>query len=245
MNELDARNDSVFRWARLRAKADLRGVILTTIIVPAVGAWWGDGIAGLSLGLGTVALVAVVYTFLVAPVEQRNALRRELEAVEGKKVVATVSIPEGVAAYATQQAWSLYLDVLNEGAEGTFWASAQWIHNHAPMHLTWKVCWGGTPDKRHLIGPRDPNSLHLVKITRTHGGGLAQPIRSTHPLEGHQDKKDPIADEMGISLSLFRKGASDSLRIGLRFERHPTYLFQLVRDDSILPPDPAGEATIQ
>lgn len=245
MTKLDARNDSLFRWARLRAKHYLRGVLVTTILVPAIGGWLGGGILGAALGLAAVALAALVYTFFVAPIEQRNVLRRELQTKEGGKLAASISIPEGVAAYQTSESWSLYVDVHNEGDEGTFWASAQWIHNYAPMHIAWKVCWGGTPDKRHLIGPADPNSLHLLKVTRTHGGARAQPIRTTDPLEGHLDKKDPIADEMGICLSLFRKGASDSLRIGLRFETHPTYFFQLVRDDSILPPRPAGGATIQ
>jgi hypothetical protein len=97
---VDPTRDGIIRWSAQRAHQHLQAVIPASIGIPLVGLIAGQLIAlpknpttaeritqgaeSLIVGVLVVALLALLYAIMVAPHEQRNALRRQLADAAGR-----------------------------------------------------------------------------------------------------------------------------------------------------------------
>jgi hypothetical protein len=97
---MDPSSEGIIRWSAQRAHQHLQAVVPAAIAIPLASLIAGQfialpdkptitgrivqGIESIIAGVAAVALLAFIYAVLVAPYEQRSALRRQLAAVEDK-----------------------------------------------------------------------------------------------------------------------------------------------------------------
>ena len=97
---MDPSNEGIIGWSAQRAHQHLQAVVLAAIAIPVAALILGQfialpskpttgdriiqGIESIIAGVAVVALLVFLYALLVAPYEQRNALRRQLAAAKGE-----------------------------------------------------------------------------------------------------------------------------------------------------------------
>lgn len=97
---MDPSSQGIIRWSAQRAHQHLQAVVPAAIAIPVAALILGQfvalpskpttgdriiqGIESIIAGVAVVALLVFLYAVLVAPYEQRNALRRQLATVKGE-----------------------------------------------------------------------------------------------------------------------------------------------------------------
>jgi hypothetical protein len=238
-------NGSALRWAAHKSRDRIKGFLLGGIVFSIVAATvssilhepkhasLADHVANAALGvLAAVIVVAVIglgSALILAPYEQRNQLRNDLNAAEARIEAITSTDIQVTFGDPEQKGSSISLPFTNNGkGAGNFVVMASNVkaagfHNHFDPFA---VRWDGSGEERHRLKPGDRVNLSLCSVMPTRLGPSKQTWKVTFVSSPGNREMSPAGD-VTLDLEAKGEGLSDTqwAKVTLRFtETSPGFL---------------------